>query len=93
MREELSDSAPTEDAVRMCLQGETTGGLDAYQQTVVLDKLLECAEVNFRTLCELIRYQQFKAVRVVNTVEEFMALICPEGADGKGLGHLICQFL
>lgn len=78
MREDLGEDAPTEAAVRMYLQGGNARGLDAYQQMVVLDKLLECAEVNFRTLCDLIRYRQLKAAGVVNTVEEFMALMRPD---------------
>lgn len=40
-----------------------------------MDKLLECAEVNFRMLCDLIRYQQLREARMVNSVEEFLWLI------------------
>ena len=42
-----------------------------------MDKLLECAEVNLRTLCDLIRYQQLKGAGVVNSVEEFLYLVRP----------------
>ena len=47
-----------------------------------MDKLLECAEVNLRTLCDLIRYQQLKEVGVVNNVEEFLQLVRPDDVRG-----------
>ena len=43
-----------------------------------MDKLLECAEVNFRTLCDLVRYQQLKDAGAVNSVEEFLQLVHPD---------------
>ena len=43
-----------------------------------MDKLLECAEVNLRTLCDLIRYQQLKDAEAVNSVEEFLQLVHPD---------------
>ena len=43
-----------------------------------MDKLLECAEINLRTLCDLIRYQQLKDAGVVNSVEEFLHLVRPD---------------
>ena len=45
-----------------------------------MDKLLECAEINLRTLCDLIRYQQLKGAGVVNSVEEFVRLVRPDDA-------------
>ena len=56
MREVLGEAMPKEDAVRAYLQGpEKATTLSAEQQIVAMDKLLECAEVNFRMLCDLIR--------------------------------------
>ena len=81
MKEVLREDMPEEDAVRAYLQGpekETT--LSAEQQIVAMDKLLECAEVNFRMLCDLIRYQQLKDAGVVNSVEEFLRLMRPDDA-------------
>ena len=78
MREILGEEMPEEDAVRAYLQGpekETT--LSVEQQIVAMDKLLECAEVNFRMLCDLIRYQQLKDAGVVGSVEEFLYLVRP----------------
>ena len=58
----------------------TRCGLSTEQQIVAMDKLLECAEVNLRMLCDLIRYQQLKDARVVNSVEEFLCLVRPDAA-------------
>ena len=61
MREVLGEEMPEEDAVRAYLQDpDKPTKLSTEQQIVVMDKLLECAEVNLRTLCDLIRYQQLK---------------------------------
>ena len=61
MRDILGEDMPEEDAVRAYLQGpEKATTLSAEQQIVAMDKLLECAEVNFRMLCDLIRYQMLK---------------------------------
>ena len=79
MLEVLGEEMPEEDAVRAYLQGpEEATTLSAEQQIVALDKLLECAEVNFRMLCDLIRYQQLKEAGVVSSVEEFLWLIHPD---------------
>ena len=43
-----------------------------------MDKLLECAEVNFRTLCDLIRYQQLKEAGAVHSIKEFLQLVHPD---------------
>ena len=78
MKEVLGDEMPEEDAVRAYLQDpDEPISLSAEQQIVALDKLLECAEVNLRTLCDLIRYQQLKEAEVVNSVEEFLYLVRP----------------
>ena len=79
MREILGEDMPEEDAVRAYLQGpEKATTLSAEQQIVAMDKLLECAEVNLRMLCDLIRYQQLKGAGVVNSVEEFLQLVHPD---------------
>ena len=71
MREVLGEEMPEEDAVRAYLYGpEKATTLSAEQQIVAIDKLLECAEVNFRMLCDLIRYQKLKEAGVVNSMEE-----------------------
>ena len=70
---------PEADAVRIYLQDpDKPTELSMAQQIVAMDKLLECAEVNFRTLCDLIRYQQLKEAEAVNSVEEFLQLVHPD---------------
>ena len=79
MREVLGEEMPEEDAVRAYLQEpDEPISLSTEQQIVAMDKLLECAEVNLRMLCDLIRYQQLKDAGVVNSVEEFLQLVHPD---------------
>lgn len=76
MREVLGEEMPEEDAVRAYLQEpDEPISLSTEQQIVAMDKLLECAEVNFRMLCDLIRYQQLKGAGVVSSVEEFLSIV------------------
>ena len=78
MKEVLGEEMPEEDAVRAYLHGpEKATTLSTEQQIVAMDKLLECAEVNLRMLCDLIRYQQLKDAGVVGSVEEFLYLVRP----------------
>ena len=56
MREVLGEEMPEEDAVQSYLKNpDKPVALSVEQQIVAMDKLLECAEVNLRTLCDLIR--------------------------------------
>ena len=75
----LGEEMPEADEVRTYLQDpDKPTELSTTQQIIAMDKLLECAEVNLRTLCDLIRYQQLKEVGVVNSVEEFLQLVRPD---------------
>ena len=60
------------------LRQDNTDSLDTQQQALVMDQLLEFAEVNFRTTCDLIRYRHFKSAGLVSSTEEFLALIYPD---------------
>ena len=74
----LGEEMPEADEVRTYLQDpDKPWELSTAQQIVAMDKLLECAEVNLRTLCDLIRYQQLKEAEAVNSVEEFLQLVHP----------------
>ena len=78
MQAVLGEEMPEADEVRTYLQDpDKPTELSTAQQIVAMDKLLECAEVNLRTLCDLIRYQQLKEAGVVNSVEEFLYLVRP----------------
>ena len=83
MKAVLGEKMPEEDAVRAYLKdpGKKTT-LTVGQQVLAMDKLLECTEVNLRTLCDLIRYQQLKEAGVVNSVEEFLQLVRPDDEGG-----------
>ena len=75
----LGEEMPETDPERHYLQDtDKPTELSTAQQIVAMDKLLECAEVNLRTLCDLIRYQQLKDAGVVNSVEEFLQLVHPD---------------
>ena len=79
MQAVLGEEMPEADEVRTYLQDpDKPTELSTAQQIVAMDKLLECAEVNLRTLCDLIRYQQLKEAEVVNSVEEFLQLVHPD---------------
>ena len=79
MQAVLGEEMPETDAVRTYLQDpDKPTELSTAQRIVAMDKLLECAEVNLRTLCDLIRYQQLKEVGMVNSVEEFLQLVRPD---------------
>ena len=41
---------------------------------LAMDNLLEQAEVNFRTLCDLLRYHYWKQAGAVSSVDEFLEL-------------------
>ena len=79
MQAVLGEEMPEADEVRTYLQDpDKPTELSTTQRIVAMDKLLECAEVNLRTLCDLIRYQQLKDVGMVNSVEEFLQLVHPD---------------
>ena len=49
--------------------------LTVGQQVLAMDKLLEDAEVNFRTICDMVRYQNMKEAGMVHSVDEFLQLL------------------
>ena len=78
MQHEAPSSIPTEDELLTFLQSpDEPTKLDAYQQMLATDKLLEYAEISLRTLCDLIRYQQLKELGIVHSAKEFIQLFHP----------------
>lgn len=76
MRAVLGEKMPEEDAVRAYLKDpvkKTT--LTVGQQVLAMDKLLEDAEVNFRMICDMVRYQNMKEAGMVHSVDEFLELL------------------
>ena len=77
MRTLLADEAmPTAEQVRAFLRapdGDTA--LDPQQQMVAMDQMLQCMEVNFRTCCDLLRYQQMKKAGAIRDMDEFLDVL------------------
>ena len=79
MQHGAPDSIPTEEELFAFFQSpDEPTKLDTYQQMLATDKLLEYAEINLRTLCDLIRYQQLKELGVVHSAKEFIQLFRPD---------------
>ena len=75
MQHDAPDSVPTEEELFAFFQPpDKPTTLDAYQQMLATDKLLEYAEISLRTLCDLIRYQQLKELGIVHSAKEFIQL-------------------
>ena len=78
MQHDAPDSVPTEEELFAFFQSpDEPTKLDAYQQMLATDKLLEYAEISLRTLCDLIRYQQLKELGIVHSAKEFIQLFHP----------------
>ena len=78
MQHDAPDSVPTEDELFTFFQSpDEPTKLDAYQQMLATDKLLEYAEISLRTVCDLIRYQQLKELGIVHSAKEFIQLFHP----------------
>ena len=79
MQHDAPDSVPTEDELLAFFQSpDEATTLNAYQQMLATDRLLEYAEISLRTLCDLIRYQQLKELGVVHSAKEFIQLFRPD---------------
>ena len=79
MQQETPDSVPAEDELLTFFQSpDAPTALDARQQMLATDKLLEYAEISLRTLCDLIRYQQLKELGIVHSAKEFIQLFHPD---------------
>ena len=78
MQHDAPDSVPTEDELLTFFQSpDEATTLNAYQQMLATDKLLEYAEISLSTLCDLIRYQQLKELGFVHSAKEFIQLFHP----------------
>ncbi len=79
IQHDAPDSIPTAEELFAFFQSpDAPTKLDAYQQMLVTDRLLEYAEISLRTLCDLIRYQQLKELGVVHSAKEFIQLFHPD---------------
>ena len=79
MQHDAPDSIPTEDELLTFFQSpDEATTLNAYQQMLATDKLLEYAEISLRTVCDLIRYQQLKELGIVHSAKEFIQFFHPD---------------
>ena len=79
MQHDAPDSIPTEEELFAFFQSpDEPTKLDAYQQMLATDKLLEYAEISLRTVCDLIRYQQLKELGIVHSAKEFIQFFHPD---------------
>lgn len=79
IQHDAPDSIPTEEELFAFFQSpDEPTKLDAYQQMLATDKLLEYAEISLRTVCDLIRYQQLKELGIVHSAKEFIHLFHPD---------------
>ena len=85
MQREAPSSIPTEEELFAFFQSpDKPTKLDAYQQMLATDKLLEYAETSLRTLCDLIRYQQLKELGIVHSAKEICRLFAQNLPDWYG---------
>ena len=75
LSETYGDDAPDENAVKnFLLSPDADTRLSPRERVIVVDKVLECAEINFRTTCDLIRYRFMRDAGMVHSMDEFLAL-------------------
>ena len=83
MQHGAPESVPTADELFTFFRSpDAPTELDAYQQMLATDRLLEYAEISLRTLCDLIRYQQLKEFGIVHSAKEFIQLFHPNEQEG-----------
>ena len=79
MQHDAPESVPTADELLTFFRSpDEPTKLDACQQMLATDKLLEYAEISLRTLCDLIRYQQLKELGIVHSAKEFIQFFHPD---------------
>ena len=82
IQHDAPDSIPTEEELFAFFQSpDEPTKLDAYQQMLATDKLLEYAEISLRTVCDLIRYQQLKELGIVHSAKEFIQFFHPDAQE------------
>lgn len=83
MQHDAPESVPTADELFAFFQSpDEPTTLNAYQQMLATDKLLEYAEISLRTLCDLIRYQQLKELGIVHSTKDFIQIFHPNEQEG-----------
>ena len=57
------------------LHPECNTRLKTKEQLIAMDKMLEFAEVSFRTSCDLLRYRMMRDAGIVRSMDEFLELL------------------
>ena len=75
LTETYGDNAPDEKAMKkFLLSPNADSQLSPRERVIVIDKVRECAEINFRTTFDLIRYRFMKDAGMVHSMDEFLVL-------------------
>lgn len=78
MQETFGEQCPDSKAVVTYLKDtESSTTLTVKEQLIAVHKLLEISEMNFRTMCDLTRYQMFRDAGIIETMDEFLKLLNP----------------
>ena len=75
MEQFLKADMPDTNVVRaylLCPKRSTK--LKTKEQIIAMDKMLEFAEVSFRTSCDLLRYRMMRNAGIVKNMDEFIEL-------------------
>ena len=76
MKEFLKADMPDTNVVKAYLLCPKRGTkLKTKEQSIAVDKLLEFAEVSFRTSCDLLRYRMMRDAGIVKNMDEFVELL------------------
>ena len=82
MQHDAPDSIPTEEELFAFFQSsDEPTKLDAYQQMLATDRLLEYAAISLRTHSDQLRYQQFMELVIVLSAKEFIQLFLPDDQE------------
>lgn len=75
MKEFLKADMPDTNMVRDYLRcPKRSTKLKTKEQVIAMDKMLEFAEVSFRTSCDLLRYRMMRDAGIVKNMDEFIEL-------------------
>ena len=76
MEDVLKTDMPDANVVRAyLLQPKCNTRLKTKEQFIAMDKMLEFAEISFRTSCDLLRYRMMRDAGIVRSMDEFLELL------------------
>ena len=76
MEDFLKTDMPDVNVVRAyLLHPKCNTRLKTKEQLIAMDKMLEFAEVSFRTSCDLLRYHMMRDAGIVRSMDEFLELL------------------